>query len=60
MKRTFDIFAYPKGNPEQQQIAEHNFTTFISALSASNRKFTAMPWSNGKESGFIVWYFRKG
>ena len=57
MKRTFDIFAYPKGNTEQQQITEHNFTTFVSALSAAGRKFTATPWSSDTETGFIVWHF---
>ena len=59
MKRTFDIFAYPKGNTEQQQITEHNFTTFVSALSAAGRKFTATPWSSDTETGFIVWHYQR-
>lgn len=57
MKRTFDIFAYPKGNTEQQKITEHNFVSFISTLSATGGKFTATLWSSEKEAGFIVWYF---
>lgn len=59
MKRTFEIFAYPRGNTEQQQIAEHNFTTFVSELSSTGRKFTATPWSSETESGFIVWHYTK-
>ena len=59
MKLTFDIFAYPKGNAEQQQITEHNFAAFVFSLSAAGRKFTATPWSSDTETGFIVWHYQR-
>ena len=53
MKRTFDIFAYPKGNTEQQKITEHNFVSFISTLSATGGKFTATLWSSEKKLALL-------